>query len=72
MSAPLDVTGRTDEAAITALVTFGETVTTPAGTITPAADGFTLSTTGARRPKHYETAAPAVRALRSLQGKAAA
>lgn len=63
MTHTIDITTRTDEAAITALCTFGETVTTPAGRVEPAASCFVLTPTNGR-PREFATASGAVEVLR--------
>lgn len=66
---PVDISARTNDAAVTLLVTFAETITTTAGRVTPSASGFTLDAPG-RKAKRFDTATPAVRALRKLTRKA--
>ena len=61
----IDITDRTDPAAITALVTFGETVKTRAGRIEPTPEAFLFFVEG-RKARKFLTAAPAVRALRRV------
>lgn len=63
MTHAIDITDRTDEAAIAALCTFGETVTTPAGSIEPTPAEFVLKPT-AGKPRTFATAAGALEALR--------
>lgn len=64
MSRPLDITAMADSAAVVALVSFSETVSTRAGFVAPEGLGFVLTLHGKKRSKSFETAAPAVRALR--------
>lgn len=64
-NATTDITGRTNEAAVTALCSFGETVATPAGRIDPAQAGFTPHVEG-RKPREFATASGAVEVLRRL------
>jgi hypothetical protein len=61
----VDVTARTDEAAITALCTFGEIVKTSAGEIHPTLAGFELRV-GERKPREFSTASGAVEVLRRI------
>lgn len=59
----IDITTRANPAAITALVTFGETVKTNAGRIEPTTDAFVLYLEG-RKPRKFTTASGAVEVLR--------
>lgn len=67
----LDITEASDACAVVWLCTFGETVTTPAGRVTPEQDGFRLDVHGARRARTFPTALPAVRGLRKAARAAA-
>lgn len=64
----VDVTKRTDAAAVVLLCSFDATVKTAAGSVVPSAEGFTLHTPSRKRPKLFPVAASAVRALRKVGG----
>lgn len=61
----VDVTARTNEAAVTALCTFGEVVKTSAGRVEPDSQGFQLHVDG-RKPRAFATASGAVEVLRRI------
>jgi hypothetical protein len=62
----VDITNRTNEAAITLLCTFNAQVKTSAGEIVPAeADGFALVVPG-KKTRMFPTASGAVEVLRRL------
>lgn len=65
-----DITGRSNESAITLLCTFGESVQTAAGEIVPSVEGFGLHVPNAR-PRHFPTASGAVEVLRRITKEAA-
>lgn len=61
----------TEEAMVTRLVTFNESVATLAGRISPTKEGFILSPNNPdRKERVYATALPAVRALRAMRSHA--
>jgi hypothetical protein len=60
-----DITNRTDAAAIAALCSFNEAVSTSAGRIEPVVCGFDLVIDG-KRPRRFSTAAGAVKVLRRV------
>jgi hypothetical protein len=70
MNKPIDITDRTNEAAITLLCSFRETVSTSAGSIKPTQEAFVLSPVGGK-PRKFEKASGAVEVLRRISKKAA-
>lgn len=64
----IDITDRPDTAAVTALITFGEIVTTSAGRVEPAGEAFTLIPLNGK-PRRFEKASGAVEVLRRITDK---
>lgn len=65
MSTVVDITDRTNTAAVTLLCTFNESVSTPAGRVEPHGEGFNLIVEG-KKPRYFESASGAVEVLRRI------